>query len=275
MASAVGEDRTGAGALWPPEATFDVVTAAAALDSGRYHADSRISGSSPATVSGATVRNTNGENFGPVTLREALGFSINTAFARIGAGLGASTITTYMRRFGFYARPRVGRLPASGVRAHGALLLPSTGRVALGALAAGQGELTATALQMAMIAGTVANGGILVSPHLAVTRAHVSEHRVISARTARLLTEMLRQTVTSETGTAADVLGVPIAGKTGTAPAGAGGHGTVVSFIGFAPAAHPTVAIAVVLRDPRGGFGGTVAAPIAARVIRTALNDAR
>ncbi|MBV9465628.1 MAG: hypothetical protein JO169_05890 [Solirubrobacterales bacterium] len=260
--------------LWAPEATFDVVTAAAALDSGRYDASSRISGSSPAVLSGTTVRNDEGESFGPITIGRALTLSVNTVFARIGARVGAPTLTAYMRRFGFYAAPGVDGTPASGIRVGGTLVLPSAGGVALGALASGQGNLDATALQMAMVASTVADGGILTAPHLGVAPTRVAARRVISARTARLLIEMLRTVVSQGTGTPADLGGLTIAGKTGTAAAGAGGGGTVVSFIGFAPAAHPTVAIAVVLRDPRGGFGGAVAAPIAARIIRTALGAA-
>jgi len=81
--------------------------------------------------------------------------------------------------------------------------------------------------------------------------------------------------VTQGTGTAANLGGLDIAGKTGTAPARGSARGTVASFIGFAPADHPTVAIAVVLNIPRGGFGGTAAAPIAARVIRDVLRGHR
>lgn len=263
------------GMLWAPEATFDVVTAAAGLDSGLYDANSRIPGDSPALLSDTTVRNNEGESFGSITIGQALAFSVNTAFARIGVRLGATTITTYMRRFGFYASPGLHGIPASGVRVGGALVLPSARRVPLGALAAGQGDLTATALQMAMVAATVANGGILVPPRLDVVRGSTDGRRVISAQTARVLTDMLRNVISEGTGTPANLTGLPMAGKTGTAQAGAGERGTVVSFIGFAPAAHPRLAIAVLVRDPRGGFGGTVAAPIAARVIRSALGYER
>jgi peptidoglycan glycosyltransferase len=272
---ALAASATDSSALWAPEATFDVVTAAAALDSGRYDAGSRISGDSPEVLSGTTVRNNEGASFGSITLGQALASSAKTVFARVGVKLGAETITTYMRRFGFYAAPGVDGIPASGIRVGGTLVLPSAGRVPLGALAAGQGDLRATALQMAMLAATVADGGILATPHLDTARASGSGRRVISARTASVLTEMMRGAVSRGTGTQAGLDGLGIAGKTGTAAAGAGGHGTVVSFIGFAPAAHPTVAIAVVLRDPSGGFGGTVAAPIAARVIRSALGYGR
>lgn len=269
-ALAASGGQTPVGTLWAPEATFDVVTAAAALDSGRYDASSRIPGSSPVVLSGTTVHNNDGESFGSITIGQALTSSVNTVFARIGASLGAPAITDYMRRFGFYAAPGVAGIPASGARLGGTLVLPSSGRVPLGALASGQGDLTATALQMAMVAATVADGGILTAPHLGAAPARIAGHRVISAQTARLLTEMLRTVVSQGTGTPADLGGLPIAGKTGTAAAG-GGRGTIVSFIGFAPAAHPTVAVAVVLHDPRGRFGGTVAAPIAARIIGASL----
>lgn len=88
---------------------------------------------------------------------------------------------------------------------------------------------------------------------------------------------MLRGVVTQGTGTAANVRGLDIAGKTGTAPAGdaGGGQGRVASFIGFAPADNPPVAIAVVLAVPHGGFGGTTAAAVAARVIGDALRGPR
>jgi hypothetical protein len=137
--------------LFAPEATFDVVTAAAALDSGRYTPGSRISGASPLRVSGSEIRNNEDESLGRITLTEALSMSVNTAFARVGGVLGPTTMTTYMRRFGFYSPPDVDHLPASGARPAGALALPTSGRVALGPLAAGEGDLTATSLQMAMV----------------------------------------------------------------------------------------------------------------------------
>ncbi len=257
--------------LVAPEATFDVVTAAAALDSGRYTPASRISGASPAGVTGSVVRNEFGQSLGRMTLAGALSRSVNTVFARVGDDLGPVEMTMYMRRFGFYARPGVDRIPASGARSAGTLALPTERPVALGRLAAGQGELSATSLQMAMVAAAVANGGVLVSPHLATGTRPVLRRRVMSARAARALTQMLRQVVTQGTGTAANLAGLQIAGKSGTARVSPSSRATLESFIAFAPAEHPTVAVAVLLRDPHGGYGGTDAAPIAAHVIRALL----
>lgn len=243
----------------PPGATFDVVTLATALTSGRYGPDSLVSGASPLGSAGSQVRNDEGQSFGHVTLSDALTFSVNTVFARVGAGVGADALLRQMRLF---------RLSAARSG--------TAGSVALAPLAAGQGSLTATPLQLATIAAAIANGGRLAEPHAIALTGPVPQRLVMSARIARLLTQMLRRVVTHGTATAANLPGLDIAGKTGTAPVGGAGrdHEVVASFIGFAPAAHPRVAIAVVLAAPHGGFGGTDAAPVAARVIGDVLRAA-
>jgi peptidoglycan glycosyltransferase len=252
--AAAGSLRGGAGAAVPPGATFDVVTVATALTSGRYRPDSLISGASPLGAADSQVRNDAGQSFGRLTLSDALTFSVNTVFARLGAGLGATALTHEMRLFELSSPP------------------PTGGRAAVGPLAAGQGSVTATPVQLAALAATIANRGRLAEPHTTNLAGPAPRRPVMSARAARLLTQMLRRVVTQGTATAANLPGLGIAGKTGTAPAGPGNAaGTVVSFIGFAPADHPTVAIAVVLAAPHGAFGGTVAAPLAARVIRDVL----
>ena len=238
------------GASVPPGATVDVVTAAAALSSGRYRPNSLVSGASPFVALGSEVRNDEGQSLGRLTLSDALSFSVNTVFARVGADLGAGALTEQMRLFRLDAAPGV----------------------AVGRLAAGQSSLTATPLQLATMAAVIANRGWLAEPHTTALAGPAPQRPVMSAQTAQLLTQMLRRVVTRGTATAANLPGLSIAGKTGTAHAGgANGQGTVASFIGFAPANHPTVAIAVVLSDSRGRFGGTDAAPIAARIIREVL----
>lgn len=257
--------------LVAPGATIDVVTAAAALDSGRYRPTSRISGRSPLRTDGVQIVNDAGQSLGSLTLGDALSESVNTAFARIGAALGPVTLTTYMRRLGFYSTLGPTQLPASGARVGGRLTVPGSAGAPAAALAAGESEVTATALQMAMVAAAVANDGTLEPPHLRGSAAAAgAARRVMSSQTARALTQLLRQVVAHGTATAANVRGLRIAGKTGTVSTGK--QGTSVSFIGFAPADHPTIAIAVLLRDPHGGFGGTVAAPVAARIIGALLD---
>jgi len=256
MATA-GSLRGGAHALVPPGATFDVVTLATALSTGRYRPESRVSGASPLGAGRSQVTNEAGQNFGRISLADALTFSVNTVFGRVGLDLGAAALTRQMRLFALPSRPG------------------SEGPASVGALAAGQGSMLTTPLQLATVAAAIANGGRLAQPHATSPAERAPVHTVMAPQTARLLTQMLRRVVTQGTGTAANLGGLDIAGKTGTAPARGSARGTVASFIGFAPADHPTVAIAVVLNIPRGGFGGTAAAPIAARVIRDVLRGHR
>jgi len=261
-------------AEYPPGAAFEIVTAAAALDSGLYRPNTLIAGPSPLSVSGVPLQNEGNESFGRITLTKALTYSVNTVFAQVGQTIGRRRMARYMKRFGFYSAPQLGepasKLPASGTRLGGKLVLPTSRLVDLGRLAIGEGELAVTPLQMAMVAAAVADGGKLIAPRLD-SRA-TNQGRVVKPATARELEQMMSDVVAQGTGTPAGVAGVRIAGKTGTAPVGAPGSGqTDPWFIGFAPASHPTIAIAVALQGVHGGFGGTDAAPIAAKVIEALL----
>jgi peptidoglycan glycosyltransferase len=265
-------DATHAG--YSPGSAFEIVTAAAALDSERYTADSLIAGHSPLTVSGTPIRNFANQSFGPITLTRALSYSVNTVFAQVGAGVGPQQMTASMRRLGFYSSPQLGagaeRVSPSGVRDAGRFVLPGTVGSSLGRLAIGQGGLAVTPLQMAMVASAVADGGTLVAPELRTATPTVSI-RAMKSSAARTLAQMLRQVVTHGTGTSANVRGLQIAGQTGTSAAGGtGSRRADLWFVGFAPADHPTVAIAVALKDAKG-FGGTKAAPIAVKVIESLL----
>ena len=90
---------------YPPGSTFKVVTVTAAIDSGRYTPNSFISGKSPKVISGVPLSNFGNENFGPISLTDALTHSVNTVWAQVGESLGRSTLAKYMERFGFYAKP--------------------------------------------------------------------------------------------------------------------------------------------------------------------------
>jgi penicillin-binding protein A len=263
-----------AGTPIPPGATFDLVTAEAAIGSGRYGPRSRISGASPFGQGASQVRNNEDQSFGEITLTDALTMSVNTVFARLGTTVGARVLAGAMRAFRFYI-PTLAGTPASGASAAGRLVQPTDRRVLLGPLAAGQSSLLVTPLQLALEAAAVADNGWMQVPRV-TDPGPLGRWPVMSARTALTLRRMLRRVVSHGTATAADVPGLDVAGLTGTAPAGgADPRATVASFLGFAPAAHPTVAIAVVVTDPKGGFGGTVAAPIAARLLRDALRSPR
>ena len=138
-----------------------------------------------------------------------------------------------------------------------------------------------TPLQMAMIAATIANHGATMRPTLidrvispdgkTITHLHPDQlDRPIKRQTADELTQMMELVVQGGTGTAAQIPGVRVAGKTGTAETGRGNFNTTW-FAAFAPANAPRVAIAVVVENQNGGFGGTVSAPIAKQVMEALL----
>ena len=277
--------------LYPPGSTFKVVTAAAALDTGTFTPDSVLDGSSPRTISGAPLSNFGGEQFGSISLTDALTNSVNTVWAQVGERIGRKTLLEYMDRFGFNQDPKLDypedQLIASGIRnGKGRLVGPGSG-FDVGRVAIGQGGLEGailvTPMQMAEVAATIANGGKLMKPRLTdrVVRkdGRVKEHikpdlqnRVISTKTADLLAQMMGRVVEEGTGTAAALEGVRVAGKTGTAEVGANREQTQPWFIGFAPIDNPRVAVAVTLeRQPAGSTGGQTAGPIAKAVIESLL----
>ncbi|MDQ4041248.1 MAG: penicillin-binding transpeptidase domain-containing protein [Actinomycetota bacterium] len=270
---------------YAPGSTFKVVTAAAALDSGRYSPDSTVDGSSPKEISGVPLFNAGGANFGSVTLTQALTQSVNTVWAQVGEDLGKRTMARYMERFGFYRRPPLDYPPgqrfASGEFFEGDLLSPTSDRIDVGRMAIGQDKLQVTPLQMAMVAAAVANGGTLVRPHLTdrivdpdgrvrddVERSVYA--RVMKRETAEQLRGMMSNVVREGTGTAAALSGIEVAGKTGTAERGDGTN--QVWFIALAPVDDPQIAIAVTV-ERTSGQGGTVAAPIARQVLEKLLGS--
>jgi peptidoglycan glycosyltransferase len=266
---------------YPPGSTFKVVTATAALDSGRFTPDSTLSGKSPRRIGGVPLSNFGGQSFGQITLTTALTHSVNTVWGQVGQRLGKHTMYDYMRRFGFNRRPAIDlsrdELRASGVYDRGKLLDDSDA-VDIGRVAIGQERLLVTPLQMAMVVSAIANGGKLMRPRL-VERVKDPDGRtvdvvkpsresdVMKPATAAALAEMMGQVVKEGTGTAAALSGIDVAGKTGTAEVGGTNQAW---FIAFAPAQSPRVAIAVTV-ERTTGQGGTVAAPIAKRVMEALL----
>jgi peptidoglycan glycosyltransferase len=275
-------------ANYPPGSTFKVVTTAAALDSGKYTPNSIINGNSPVTVSGVPLENDGNQSWGPISLTTALTNSVNTVFAKVGEALGRQTMTEYMKRFGFYAKPPLDFPPlemgTSGAKApNGNPLLPTSSRVDLGRTAIGQDKLAVTPMQMAMVAAAVANHGTLMAPHL--TSRVVNQDgqtvetikprvysNVMKPSTAAELAKMMTNVVDEGTGTPARLEGISVAGKTGTASVSPPGT-TQPWFICFAPVGNPKVAVAVTIEKTPGEFGGQVAAPIAAQIVKQLLSE--
>jgi penicillin-binding protein A len=277
--------------LYPPGSSFKVVTSAAALDTGKYTPDSIFYDPGYCIEYGKRVYNfgdqSGPEVFGTLNLLSALQHSVNAVFCKIGKRLGAGTILDYAKRFGFYDKPPLetpaNERAASGLYDHGRLFRPKHDyQVDPGRLAFGQERMLVTPLQMAMVAAGVANGGVVMKPYVVdhvvapngslVTRTNPSVlGRAIKPGTADELNTMMQAVVTGGTGTAAQIPGISVAGKTGTAETGNSGINTTW-FIAFAPADHPQVAVAVVLQNQTGA-GGTTAAPIAKTVMEALLSN--
>jgi penicillin-binding protein A len=276
--------------LYPPGSSFKTVTAAAALDSGVYTPESTFFDPGYCIEYGQRVSNAGDpeapERFGNVNFVQAYQHSINAVFCDIGKKLGAGRILDTAKAFGFYARPQI-ELPSNELARSGEYdfrkhkLFDDPGRADPGRLAFGQDKLLVTPLQMAQVAAAVANGGIVMQPHLVKkitapgggTVVKVKPHalrRAMKPETAAALNTMMQAVVTGGTGTAAQIPGVTVAGKTGTAETGLN-HVYDAWFIFFAPADNPQVAGAVVVEHSPNGFGGAVAAPIAKQLMEAIL----
>ena len=280
----------GTAGLYSPGSTFKVVTAAAALDSGAYEPTSEFDDPGYCIEYGKRVTNfadqSGPEVFGRVTFAQALEHSINSVFCNIGKEIGPELILEYARRFGFYEKPPLetpsSERLASGLYRNGRLYSPDDpNEVDPGRLAFGQERMLVTPLQMAMVAAGVANDGVVMRPRVvdrilepdgSILSQTASEElgRAVSPETAAELTAMMELAVQSGTGTAAQIPGVRVAGKTGTAETGDPDRNNAW-FIGFAPADAPEVAVAVVISD-QTGTGEQVAAPIAGQLMRALLD---
>ena len=273
--------------LYAPGSTFKTVTAAAALDTGLYGPTSPLIDAKGhcITVQGLPLCNAGTESFGPITLSDALTFSVNTAFAQIGQQLGQTKLEEYMTRFGFFSEPPLtypsDEMNPSGLYHNGHLLKPGA-PVDVARVAIGQERLLVTPLQMAEVAATIANGGERTRPTLvdrvvspSGSRVYTQHpeplERVMSPQSAQDLTNMMQNVVDEGTGTAARLNGLTVAGKTGTAETGVAGVNTAW-FIAFAPVEDPKIAVAVVV-EHTPFFGGQVSAPIAASVIEAYLGQ--
>jgi peptidoglycan glycosyltransferase len=272
-----------------PGSTFKVVTASAALDTGRFTPESSFVDPGYCEEYGRKVTNYSDQSgpevFGRVSFVQALVNSINSVFCNVGKEMGPKPIVDYMKRYGFYSVPPletpINERRPSGLYSKGKLFEPeSSGQVDPGRLAFGQERLQVTPLQMAMVAGGVANKGVVMEPFVVqkirapggqtIRKTRPRElGRAISPKTAEQLTSMMTQVVQSGTGTAAQIPGVTVAGKTGTAETGVAGKNTVW-FISFAPAEDPKVAVAVMV-EQQNSTGGQTSAPIAKAVLQALL----
>jgi cell division protein FtsI (penicillin-binding protein 3) len=268
------------GATYEPGSTFKSVTVAGALQDGTVTPDTPFDLPPQIQVADRTI----GESHvrGPVTLTtsQILAQSSNVGAIKIGLEMGAPSFDAWVRRFGF-GKPTGVDLPGEE-RGIVPLLRKYSGS-SMGNLPIGQG-IAVTPIQMAQAYAAIANGGILRAPRV-VRRvdgklvAQPKGRRVISVSTAARLREML-EGVFAPGGTASEVTipGYKLAGKTGTANKidpithEYSSSAYVASFIGFAPALHPKLLIAVMVDEPHSDiYGGTVAAPAFGKIASFAL----
>ncbi len=280
-------DRAIGGDRYPPGSTFKLVTAAAALSSGRWNPSSVLPGPAVLTLPQSSVGLPNDghracASGNKISFVDALRVSCNTAFGWLGMQVGADALRAQAAKFG------VGDELAVPMRVTPSYVPSQLDEAQLAQSAIGQYEVQMTPLQVAMISAAIANGGVVMKPYLVgsaiadselnvVAKAHPTQlSQAITPEVATTLTSMMEKVVTSGTGTAAAIPGVAVAGKTGTAEHGNGANPDAW-FTGFAPADGPRVAVAVVVED--GGnagseaVGGAVAGPIAKAVMEAVLSS--
>jgi len=271
-----------------PGSVFKLVDSAAALASGRYDTTTLIPSPDrlPLPLTSSAVTNFSGESCGGamITLAQALKVSCNTAFAGLGVALGQDALRQQAQAFGWGTAPAGFPLPVAPSIFPTMLNAPQTAFSALG-----QFSVDATPLQIAMVVQAIADGGSELAPYL-VAEEDQPNGSVLTTATPKVLGQpmssadaaTLTQLMLGPTGpggtaptTSSDV-GVPVAGKTGTAQ-NAPGQPPHAWFAGFAPADAPQVAVAVVVEA--GGSlsseatGGAVSAPVAVAVLKAALAD--
>lgn len=273
------------GDLYPPGSVFKLVTAAAALESGDYEPSSVLPGPAELDLplTSVTLPNSGGEPCGPndeVSLTDAMRVSCNTAFGALGLQLGDDALREQAQAFGFGSALRIPlRVTPSTVPEE--MNEPQTAQAAIG-----QFDVRVTPLQVAMIAAAIANDGALMEPNLVravrsqdletISQPQPTElSEAVSPEAADALAEMMTEVVESGTGRAAQIDGVEVAGKTGTAQH-ARERAPHAWFTGFAPVDDPQVAVAVVVEE--GGTagsqasGGRTAAPIARAVMEAVVS---
>jgi hypothetical protein len=272
--------------LQPPGSTFKIITLTGVLEAGLGSSRSVYPYATSAFIEGFTLHNANGESCGG-TLANAFAVSCNSVFAPLGARLGASRMLAAAEAYGFNAASPISIAAESTIP-------PDSlgGDLALGDSAIGQGQVLASPLQMLRVAATIALVGRRPVPTFSLV-APQRFPRVIPVTVARTIRSLMRDVVSYGTGTAAQIPGVVVAGKTGTAqvitpqcnvgatgPSGATGasacptfdtnpRDTDAWFVSFAPEIRPRVVVAVLL--PNDGAGGTSAAPLAKPIMQAAL----
>ncbi|MBV8430497.1 MAG: hypothetical protein JO244_05010 [Solirubrobacterales bacterium] len=258
----------------PPGSTMKIITATAALAAGIVSLGSTFTYATSATIEGYTLQNANGEDCGG-TLLNAFAVSCNSVFAPLGARLGARRLVSMAERFGFNQPMGIPGAAESSIPSASAI----GDSLAVGSSAIGQGRVQASALAMTDVAATIAMGGQRPIPTLQAGQPPRFV-TVTSPHIAGLVQRMMVAVVEFGTGTAAQIPGVTVAGKTGTAelvntasptnPNANSAKNTDAWFVGYAPVGAPRIVAGALF--PNQGAGGGTAAPAVQPVLVAGLH---
>lgn len=269
--------------IYPPGSTFKLVTTAAALEKGGLTPDSLVASPNRLLLPGTStyLSNENGESCGgaKITMTHALDVSCNTAYAGIGLKLGADALSNQANQFGFGSRH------LSDLGAAASVFPDNINQSQLALCSIGQYDVAASPLQMAMVSAAIANNGVLMDPYVVsevrspdlqvLSRTKPQElDRPLSSDNAAKLKQMMVSVVQNGTGTAAQIPGIGVGGKTGTAQSDPT-RKPYAWFTALAPADDPQIAVAVFIENadiPREDIaGGALAGPVAKAMIEAAV----
>ena len=256
---------------YPPGSTFKIIDTAAMIENDME--DFTFNDKDELTVKVKNYGDGEGKFLGHTTLEQGFIHSSNIYFSEAGIKLGGDKIISMAKNFMFESEITFGRLGVAKSK------LPESvntnGDVTN--LSLGQGDVKATPLHMALIASAIANDGTMMTPYIIdsisgpagiKTSAHKLK-KCVQKSTAQVLKELMKSCVESGTGSAARVPGIEVCGKTGTSEIDTGKNTAHALFVGFAPYNNPEIAICVVVENlPHQNTGGSVAAPIAGRVLQ-------
>lgn len=267
---------------YEPGSTFKAITAAAALEEGVINPDTQVL-DVPVQVSGWTINCWKDGGHGAETFAQSVYNSCNPVFVKVGQALGIDRFYNYMRAFGFYDKTEID-IPGEA----GSIIHKKPTGIDLATASFGQ-SFQITPIQLITAYAAIANGGKLMKPRLIKELTDSQGNtvvkfdpelvrNVISKQTSDTLKGILEGVVSKGTGTNAYIRGYKVAGKTGTSQTFADGVRSndryIASFSAFAPADDPVINVLVILDHPsaESHSGGTVAAPVAAKIIEDTLD---
>lgn len=264
--------------LYPPGSTFKIITTASALENIEGVENQTFDDTGIIKFNESeSISNYKDKIYGSIDLREAFTLSSNVVFGNLGLELGNNKLKSIAENFYFNKE-----IPLDFLEVKNSIF-PSLSNNEMGEIAQsaiGQSQVLATPFEMAIIASTIANDGILKKPYIlsqvidenGKTLKKISNTnlgKIISSTNAGLIKEYMNQVVEVGTGKNAGIENITVCGKTGTAEYTSDSDRTHSWFVGFAPMENPEVAIAVIVED--GGTGGGTAATIAREVIKIAI----